>query len=191
VTPPVGPGPVYHYHKPSTCATVAADDRVGKHSSLQGYAVDGHSFYGALDMDGTAPVVDECNGHFGPTHYGGPVTYHYHVQNAWAKQDLTFEAQEPSFRPPWIGCQGPSKSKCNTTIAKAPSGESDLNHVWCGSGCGYDICVQPGTSETELAAYLDQFPGGSAWLSKYTVNNYGNYPSNQDSTRIIRSTVVV
>jgi len=53
-------------------------------------------------MDGTAPVVDECNGHFGPTHYGGPVTYHYHVQNAWAKQDLTFEAQEPSFRPPGL-----------------------------------------------------------------------------------------
>merc|ERR1719158_1884831 len=52
VTPPVGPGPVYHYHKPSACATAVSQDKLGQHSSLLGYALDGHAFYGALDMDG-------------------------------------------------------------------------------------------------------------------------------------------
>jgi hypothetical protein len=191
VTPPVGPGPVYHYHKPSACATAVAQDKIGQHSSLLGYALDGHAFYGALDMDGTSPVLDECNGHFGATHEDGPVTYHYHVQNSWTRPDLTFERQEPSFRPPWIGCQGPSLSRCNSTVTKAPSGEEDLYHVWCGVGCGYDICVQPGTSQKMLAAYLDQFQGGSQWLKQYTVNNYSNYPGAETLKNLMGNPVVV
>ena len=63
VTPPIGAGPVYHYHKASTCDHIEV---VGQHGPLIGFANDGFAIYGFQDIDGTAPVVDECNGHFGP-----------------------------------------------------------------------------------------------------------------------------
>jgi hypothetical protein len=176
VTPPIGPGPVYHYHKSSNCGLMA--DTSGTHSPLIGYAIDGFAMYGRQDLDGTAPVVDECNGHFGPIVAGGEVSYHYHTHDGWARDSLSFEKQEPSFQPYWIGCQGPSKSLCNTTIKKAEKGSEDLMHVWCGVGCGYDLCVQPGTTEAGLKAYLNQFVAGSDWLKNYTVNDYTNYPRN-------------
>lgn len=174
VTPPVGPGPVYHYHKPSTCGALV--ELSGGHGPLLGYASDGFGLYGRQDLDGTSPIVDECNGHFGPVVAHGQVSYHYHVHDGFARESLTFEHQEPSFQPYWIGCQGPSKLLCNTTIAKAEKGSEDLGHVWCGVGCGYELCVQPGTTTEGLASYMGQFPGGLAWFKRYSTNNYTNYP---------------
>lgn len=85
---------------------------------------------------------------------------------------LTFERQEPTFQPYFIGCQGPSKGKCNSTIAKAPSGMHDLDHNWCGVGCGSELCIQPGTSNASLVTYLGKFGKGMDWLNMYTVNDY-------------------
>lgn len=172
VTPPVGPGPQYHYHKASTCDHIEA---VGQHGPLVGYANDGYGIYGFQDLDGTSPVVDECNGHFGPVSSDklDAVVYHYHVHETTTLPSMTFDKQEPSFQPYVIGCQGPSKGRCNSTIAKAPSGMSDLGHNWCGVGCGYELCVQPGTTKAALNLYLDQFRGnGSEWVSQFTVNDY-------------------
>ena len=44
---------------------------------LMGWAMDGFGIYAYQDVGGTAPVVDECGGHFGPTDTG-EVAYHYH-----------------------------------------------------------------------------------------------------------------
>mmetsp|Transcript_36969 Transcript_36969/g.64470 ORF Transcript_36969/g.64470 Transcript_36969/m.64470 type:complete len:164 (+) Transcript_36969:499-990(+) len=89
---------------------------------------------------------------------------------------MTFERQEPSFQPYFIGCQGPSKGRCNSTIAKCKTGECDLNHNWCGVGCGYEICVQPGTLNSTLQAYLAGFGKGMDWIDKHTVNDYSVCP---------------
>jgi hypothetical protein len=175
VTPPVGPGPQYHYHKASTCDH---DETPGEHGPLIGYANDGFGIYGFHDLDGTAPVVDECNGHFGPVSNVAldMVVYHYHIHETSVLPSLTFDRQEPTFQPYLIGCQGPSKRKCNTTIAKAPAGMKDLGHNWCGVGCGSDICVQPGTSNASLASYFKSFGKGLEWLSSFTVNDYSVCP---------------
>ena len=61
VTPPVGPGPLYHYHKAADCETI---QEPGEHGPLIGYASDGFGIYGFGDYWGM-PVVDECHGHFG------------------------------------------------------------------------------------------------------------------------------
>jgi len=171
VTPPVGPGPQYHYHKASTCDHV---ETVGDHGPLLGYANDGFGIYGFQDIDGTSPVVDECNGHFGPVSNDklGEVVYHYHIHETTTLPSMTFDKQEPSFQPYILGCQGPSKGKCNTTISKAPAGMKDLNHNWCGVGCGYELCVQPGSTRMALEKYLNQFTEGAQWLNQYTVNDY-------------------
>jgi len=171
VTPPVGPGPQYHYHKASTCAHV---ETVGEHGPLIGYANDGFGIYGFQDIDGTSPVVDECNGHFGPVSSAklDEVVYHYHAHETTTLPSMTFEKQEPSFQPYIIGCQGPSKGKCNSTIAKAPQGMHDLNHNWCGVGCGYDLCVQPGTTKGALGVYLEQFGKSVDWMDGFSVNDY-------------------
>jgi len=174
VTPPVGPGPQYHYHKASTCDHIQTP---GEHGPLIGYANDGFGIYGFQDIDGTAPVVDECNGHFGPvTNSLDDVTYHYHAHEMAVMPSLTFDHQEPSFQPYFLGCQGPSKGKCNSTIAKAPTGMLDLNHNWCGVGCGSELCVQPGTSNATLTTYLNKFGKGLDWLQGYTVNEYSVCP---------------
>lgn len=174
VTPPIGPGPQYHYHKASTCDHI---ETPGEHGPLLGYANDGFGIYGFQDIDGTAPVVDECNGHFGPvTSNLSHVTYHYHAHESYVMPSLTFEKQEPTFQPYFIGCQGPSKGKCNATIAKAPKGMHDLNHNWCGVGCGFELCVQPGTSNSSLTTYLGSFSKGLDWLHRHTVNDYSICP---------------
>lgn len=85
---------------------------------------------------------------------------------------MTFESQEPSFQPYFIGCQGPSKGKCNSTIAKAPDGMHDLDHNWCGVGCGFELCVQPGTADSDLESYLQGFGKGMDWLNEFSVNDY-------------------
>lgn len=175
VTPPVGPGPQYHYHKASTCDHV---EIVGDHGPLIGYANDGFGIYGFQDIDGTSPVVDECNGHFGPVSNSNieEVVYHYHIHETVTQPSMTFEKQEPSFQPYFIGCQGPSKGRCNSTIAKAPPGMSDLNHNWCGVGCGYDLCVQPGSSKAALESYLMKFGKGLDWVDTYSINDYSICP---------------
>jgi hypothetical protein len=183
VTPPVGPGPVYHYHKASTCDHI---ETVGEHGPLLGYANDGFGIYGFQDIDGTTPVVDECNGHFGPVSNSAldVVVYHYHAHETTVKPSLTFASQEPTFQPYFIGCQGPSKGKCNSTVAKAPDGMHDLDHNWCGVGCGSELCVQPGTATSDFEAYLESF-GKKDWASGYSVNDYSICPEcyRQDSSR--------
>ena len=61
VTPPVGPGPLYHYHKAADCVHI---QEPGEHGPLVGYAADGFGIYGLGDFWGM-PVLDECHGHFG------------------------------------------------------------------------------------------------------------------------------
>ena len=87
--------------------------------------------------------------------------------------------------------QGPSKSKCNTTADP----EFDDGHSWCGQGCGFDLCVQPGTDRAALVKYLGQYnPAGTGaplgpnaaaeWLSQFTVNKFA--PAAATATRVIR-----
>merc|ERR1719419_733819 len=166
VTPPVGHGPQYHYHKASTCLM---DDEVdlkyhrrdsnSSHSDLVAYANDGHGIYGFYDLEGATPVTDECNGHFGCLDDDcATIEYHYHSRN------FTFGGGREQFEPYWIGCIGPSKGKCSRTE------EGGAPH--CGKGCGYEVCVQPGTDRKGLDSYLDQFEGGSKWLDKFTVSPF-------------------
>ena len=162
MTPPTkSSGPLYHYHKAALC--IEEHVEFGHHSELQGYANDGFGIYGLYDFNYEKPIVDECNGHFGavgddPT---GPVVYHYHYQN------YTWNSTDPNtvFRPYYIGCQGPSKGLCNQTLSRVQSTPV------CGSGCGYQICVQPGTSHSELIRYLNYW-GNATWLEQFSVNPY-------------------
>ena len=90
-------------------------------------------------------MVDECGGHFGETDTG-EVEYHYHSR---------------VITPYHQACQGPSLGKCAGTQEGAN---------FCHPGCGAEICVQPGTDEGKLRAYLAQWD--PEWLDKYTVNDY-------------------
>lgn len=66
---------------------------------------------------------------------------------------------------------GPAKGKCNSTVSK----EYDNGANWCGQGCGFELCAQPGvTTESDLKSYLDTFTGGKGgeWLGNYTINDY-------------------
>ena len=159
VTPPVGPGPVYHYHKAADCL-----DKVtkagGVHGPRIGYAADGFGIYGYGDIRGE-PVLDECHGHFGPVDATGKVEYHYHASG-------TTNIEGKPHAPYYMGCQGPSKGKCSSTVNKDYDGGAN----WCGAGCGAEVCVQPGTKAAELGHYLDQFPAGRSWLANFTVNHY-------------------
>ena len=177
VTPPVGPGPVYHYHKAADCVNISSP---GTHAPLIGYANDGFGIYGFGAFNGD-PILDECHGNFGPVpgpeclHGTEPtckVAYKYHASPV-------FNLPGQPHKPYYMGCQGPSKGRCNTTV----SPQYDNGADWCGGGCGYDICVQPGTSKAALLEYLGQFnPSGSGapigpegaqrWLAQFSVNPY-------------------
>ena len=68
VTPPVGTGPLYHFHKAAYCLvpqSLAEEKSDNGHSPLVGYANDGFGIYAWKDVEGKEPVLDECNGHFG------------------------------------------------------------------------------------------------------------------------------
>ena len=166
VTPPLGLGPLYHFHKASTClmddmADIKYHERdtSSSHSDLVAYANDGFGIYGFYDLNGSHPIVDECNGHFGCLDDEcSVVEYHYHSSN------YTWNGGK-SFTPYWIGCLGPSKGVCDQTVSAAASTPT------CGDGCGYEICVQPGTNGKTLNAYIDSF-GKADWLSQFTVNPY-------------------
>ena len=56
------------------------------------------------------PVVDECHGHFGAIDDSGEVTYHYHTS---AETNMDGVPHKPYF----MGCQGPSVSRCNETVS--------------------------------------------------------------------------
>jgi hypothetical protein len=156
VTPPVGPGPGYHYHKAADCQNISTP---GTHGPLIGFAADGFGIYGYGDYAGE-PVLDECHGHFGKVPDRDGVVYHYHASDE-------YNLPGKPHRPYYMGCMGPSKGKCNTTVSK----DYDSGANWCGQGCGFDICVQPGTPKTGLDSYLDKF-GGAKWLDGFTVNPY-------------------
>lgn len=164
VTPPVGPGPVYHFHKSAEC--MAAEypiSRPAHHGPIIGYAADGFAIHGYGDVTGE-PLLDECHGHFGPTDTADPlgsVTYHYH-----ASPEYNLDGQP--HRPYYLGCLGPSKGRCNATVS--PSYDSGAN--WCGEGCGAELCVQPGTPPRALHEYVRRFDPSGAWLDNFTVNDY-------------------
>ena len=172
VTPPVGLGPQYHYHKASTCLMDdMADIEYHKfdeyktnssHSDLVAYANDGFGIYGFYDLNHSVPIVDECNGHFGCLDDKCEIVeYHYHAKN------FTYTGQPQQFEPYWIGCLGPSKGMCNETEIPPNPNAPD-----CGSGCGYQICVQPGTNNDTLTQYIGSFGKGDDWLDKFTVNPF-------------------
>jgi len=151
VTPPVGPGPVYHYHKAPDCL-----DNIGESHYRIGYAADGHGIYGY-----DKALSDECNGHFGPVDANGTIEYHYHAAGVYNLPDT-------QHKPYYMGCLGPAKGKCNSTVNEDYDGGAN----WCGAGCGYEICVEPGTDKQALDTYLDQFPSGSKWLKQFSVNPF-------------------
>ena len=160
VTPPVGAGPLYHFHKASFCL-MENGTASGSHSAMVGWMNDGFAMYGFHDIDGKQPVLDQCNGHFGCIDDDcNTVTYHYHANN------YTY-AGKGQFTPYWTGCLGPSKGICNTTVHQQYDNGAD----WCGAGCGYQICVQTGTNKNTLNSYISSF-GDSNWLSQFTVNPY-------------------
>ncbi len=176
VTPPVGPGPIFHHHKAPDCLVDGVvDERGGRtgapgtirdpgsHGPLLGYAADGFGIYGFGDYGGGDPVLDECNGQFGAVPPSKDVVYHYHATPA------TNVAGQPHV-PYFMGCQGPSKGRCNGTVSE----EFDAGANWCGQGCGAEICVQPGTDRAALLRYLDRFTDGrgAAWLAQFTVNEF-------------------
>lgn len=160
VTPPVGTGPGYHYHKASDCLDISMP---GDHGPMIGYAADGFAIYGFGDVTGS-PVLDECHGHFGPTSVNNAtVTYHYHASPA---TNVDGETHKPYY----LGCLGPSKGQCQS-VGSNPDYDDGAN--WCGAGCGYDVCVQPGTDEGEMERYLELFTSSAtAWLANFTVNSY-------------------
>lgn len=163
VTPPMGSAantgnvpsgpPKYHFHKSPECLPAFTNASVGLtkgsqpnvHAQLMGWAIDGFGVYAYQDEYGAAPIVDECGGHFGPVDTG-EVVYHYHSR---------------PIVPYHLACQGPALGKCDDT-------QSGTNY--CGSGCGAEVCVQPGTTEEALRTYLSKF--NSTWLDSYTVNDY-------------------
>jgi len=155
-TPPVRHGPVYHFHKLAECTNTSIP---GHHGAHFGYANDGFKMYGVGDYHGTS-VVDECNGHFGYVDDKGTIEYHYHAQ---AVYNMPGEHHKPYY----LGCQGPSKGRCNETLN--PDYDDGAN--WCGQGCGHEICVQPGTDRNALREYLGRF-GNPNWLDQFDVNPF-------------------
>jgi len=155
-TPPVGAGTTYHFHKMCDCFNITEPGEHGKHF---GWANDGFKMYGAGDFSGS-PVLDECRGHFGPVDRDGTIEYHYHTQGVW-------NLPGTPHKPYYMGCQGPSKGRCNETVN--PNYDNGKN--WCGPGCGHEICVQPGTDKEGLRRYLAQF-GKPNWLDNFDVNDF-------------------
>merc|ERR1711970_261789 len=154
---PNGPMPsLYHYHKSPECLAPFTNASLGfhhgaqpyTHAQLMGWAMDGFGIYAYQDVNGAAPIVDECGGHFGPVD-SGEVVYHYHSR---------------PIVPYHLACQGPSLGQCAST-------QRGTN--FCHPGCGADICIQPGTSEEELRAYLGVWD--DSWLDNYTSNEYKEY----------------
>lgn len=157
VTPPVGPGPIYHYHKAADCQNISTS---GSHPPIIGYASDGFQIFGFGDFNGM-PVLDECHGHFGAVDEDGTIVYHYHTSPEYNLDGV-------AHKPYYLGCQGPSKGLCSTTVNE----DYDAGSNWCAQGCGFEVCVQPGTDRSQLLEYLDTFEGTSAWLDNFTVNDF-------------------
>ena len=161
VTPPEGNAqvtgasspPKYHFHKAAECLKpftdaskgIAAGGEPYEHAQIMGWALDGFGIYAYQEKGGGIPIVDECGGHFGPVDTG-EVVYHYHSR---------------VIVPYTLACQGPALGKCDDT-------QRGTNY--CHTGCGAQVCVQPGTNETALNEYLNNWD--STWLSKYTVNDF-------------------
>ena len=61
----------YHFHVDAACeyspSALASASTVTAHSPLVGLALDGRGIYGAWESAGTAPTLDACGGHVGPT----------------------------------------------------------------------------------------------------------------------------
>ena len=155
LTKPPGPAgpPMYHFHKSPECLEPFLNASIGvehgakpyEHGKLIGWALDGFKIFSYQDIGGAAPVVDECGGHFGPIDTG-EIEYHYHSRQ---------------ISPYHLACQGPSLGRCAHT-------QRGTN--FCHPGCGADICVQPGTDETKLRAYLAKWD--HKWMDRFTVNDF-------------------
>ncbi len=167
------PKTLFHDLSPmeQTKAKASSDSIVShilQHSALEGYINDGFPIYGAFDIGGETPIVDECNGHFGPIGIDVDtsktiISYHYHYR------DYTYDGYD-HFQPYWVGCLGPSLSKCDLT----PMDTYDSGANWCGTGCAFDVCVQTGTNKDDFEDYLGGLKGGKEWITQkgHTVNNY-------------------
>merc|ERR1711991_759415 len=138
--------------------------QIGVH--LNGVHIKGPGEAEGYNVD-TSRIPLLCGGHVTPPIGPGPV-YHYHAHETSVVPSLTFEKQEPSFQPYFLGCQGPSKMKCNTTVSQS----TDLGHNWCGVGCGSELCVQPGTTSSSIESYLSSFGKDLTWFDTFTVNDY-------------------
>merc|ERR1711939_75520 len=156
VTPPVSAYPQYHYHKPADCTPPFKEQAIPvshggvphQHGGLYGYANDGFGIYTYADVGGAAPVLDECNGHFGPVSDNSTeVVYHYHATTT---------------TPYHLACQGPALGQCESTQGQGTS--------FCGKGCGAEVCVQPGSERASLEKYMNKF--NSTWLQSYSVNKF-------------------
>ena len=117
-----------------------------EHGYLFAYASDGFGIYTFTDISGAAPVLDECGGHFGPVDddESSSITYHYHATTS---------------TPYHLACQGPALGKCN---------ETQFGVNFCGMGCGAEVCAQPGTARSDLAAYTSNW--NETWLDSYSTN---------------------
>jgi len=146
----------FHFHKLAECTNTTLPAHHGIHF---GYANDGFKIYGMGDYPGIS-VLDECNGHFGIVDDEGTLEYHYHATAA-------YNMPGKHHRPYYLGCQGPSKGRCNETTN--PDYDNGAN--WCGKGCGHEICVQPGTDRRALRNYLGHF-GNENWLDQFDVNPF-------------------
>lgn len=106
-------------------------------------------------------VRDAGGGHFGLTD-AGVVEYHYHA-TPYTPYHLACQVRLAACIQLLLTApsQGPALSKCDQT-------QHGVN--FCGQGCGADVCIQPGTPEAQLCAYLDRF--NSSWFDAYTNNLY-------------------
>ena len=101
------------------------------------------------------------------------MTYHYHASSE-------YNMEGSHHKPYYVGCLGPSRGKCNelygnkTSMAAPPPppGPPQDEKNWCGPGCGFDVCVQPGTALDAFYEYFERFPAGPAWLEGLTINDF-------------------
>ena len=153
---PPGTTPIYHFHKAPDCLEAFQLDNKeiyrggtpNKHGRLIGWGLDGFGIYTFQDIGGTAPVVDECGGHFGPvSDESDEVVYHYHAR---------------PHVPYTLACQGPALGKCDETQTNTTN--------FCHFGCGAEVCVQPGTKEGALRKYLANW--NETWLDSFKSNRF-------------------
>jgi hypothetical protein len=177
VTPPVYGRNRYHYHKAPECmkpfrvasCAISEGGRPYQHGPPIGKAMDGANIYPYSDINGAAPVLDECGGHFGYVPDKDEPVYHYH---------------STTYAPYTLACFGPALGRCNET----QSDPIEINGIiipstnYCGWGCGAQICIQPGTDMAALKNSLANF--NATWFDSYTNNLESPHTTSSSSLHI-------